>query len=140
MKHVAHCRPDTGEIVQVSLCQSAFELDGLVAVEVPAAAMSDPGAFFFDGERVRARTEEELAAYRRPTMLEVKALRYTELLKSDLTQVPDYPLPAEVKAQWAAYRDALRALGDYSDPADWLTKWPERPDGVDIAKPLRDRL
>ena len=140
MIHVAHCDPASGEIMQVSTCSEMFTIEGMQAVTVTAAVIAEPERYVLDGERVRPRTEAEMAAYHQPTMVEVKALRYSELLLSDITQVPDYPLPSKVKDKWADYRAALRALGAYETPADWLTNWPERPDGVDIAKPLRDRL
>ena len=36
--------------------------------------------------------------------------RNNKLIASDWTQLPDSPLSAEKKAEWAAYRQALRDL------------------------------
>ena len=40
--------------------------------------------------------------------------RNNKLIASDWTQLPDSPLSAEKKAEWAAYRQALRDL-----PQQW---------------------
>lgn len=47
------------------------------------------------------------------------------LLESDWTQLPDSPLSAEKKAEWAAYRQTLR---DLSPPIDFCSfEFPDPP-------------
>lgn len=49
-----------------------------------------------------------------------------KLLKmSDWTQLPDSPLSAEKKAEWAAYRQALRDLPETTDINSVV--WPQEP-------------
>ena len=46
------------------------------------------------------------------------------LRASDYTQMPDLPIGAELRAEWATYRQALRdlpALIDYLDEIEWPT-------------------
>lgn len=43
-------------------------------------------------------------------LLQVRSQRDQLLAQSDWTQMPDSPLPDEIKAAWAAYRQALRDL------------------------------
>jgi hypothetical protein len=48
----------------------------------------------------------------------IRKYRDAQLAMCDWTQVPDSPLPAEVKAQWAAYRQYLRDITDHEDFPD----------------------
>lgn len=58
------------------------------------------------------------------SIFEIKKQRNKLLAQSDWTQVPDSPLSAEKKQQWAAYRQALRDL-----PAQGINApWPQRPE------------
>ena len=50
-------------------------------------------------------------------------LRLRYLQGSDWTQTEDAPLTAEKQAEWAAYRQALRAI----DP-DNFSGWPQQPE------------
>ena len=54
------------------------------------------------------------------------ALRTQLLVNSDWTQLPDVPLSAEKKAQWATYRQALRDITDQSGFPDNIN-WPDIP-------------
>ena len=57
----------------------------------------------------------------------IRADRDGRLAACDWTQLADCPLPAEVKAAWAAYRQALRDLpGGKGFPNAYA--WPVRPD------------
>lgn len=49
------------------------------------------------------------------------------LNNSDWTQMPDSPLSAEKKAEWAVYRQALR---DMTEDSNWPThcNWPTQPE------------
>jgi hypothetical protein len=54
----------------------------------------------------------------------VVAQRNTLLAISDWTQLADVPLTAEMKAQWATYRQALRDITDqpgFPDQINWQT-------------------
>lgn len=57
------------------------------------------------------RSSEELAARRRAEAMDALRARRDQLLReSDWTQMPDAPLTPEERAEWAAYRQALRDL------------------------------
>jgi len=59
----------------------------------------------------------------------VRRRRDVMLSKCDWTQASDSPLSDEKKAEWRAYRQALRDLpSDYSDVSDILDiVWPTKP-------------
>lgn len=59
------------------------------------------------------------------TWLQLRCKRSMLLTASDWTQVPDSPLSAEQKQQWAVYRQALRDFPDTCDPVNPL--WPTPP-------------
>lgn len=51
------------------------------------------------------------------------------LRETDMTQIPDYPISAELRTAWASYRQQLRDLPETTtDPADII--WPEPPTGA----------
>lgn len=56
---------------------------------------------------------------------DVRLHRNALLSQCDWTQLPDVPLTAEQKAQWATYRQALRDLPNQSDSVD--VEWPTPP-------------
>ena len=55
----------------------------------------------------------------------VRAERNAKLAASDWTQLPDAPLTAEQKAQWATYRQELRDVTAQPDPFNIV--WPVAP-------------
>jgi len=59
----------------------------------------------------------------------IRARRSYLLVECDWTQAPDSPLSAAKKAEWAAYRQALRDLPDlYPDvQSAEEVEWPEKP-------------
>lgn len=58
--------------------------------------------------------------------VEVKMIRSRLLSETDYTQMPDSPLTAEKKAEFAEYRQKLRDVPQaYLDPLD--VKWPPKP-------------
>lgn len=60
----------------------------------------------------------------------MRSRRDALLSQSDPTQMPDYPISAELRATWAIYRQALRDLPEtITDPADIY--WPVPPQGAD---------
>lgn len=57
---------------------------------------------------------------------DLRRARDTALVRSDWTQANDSPLPSDLKAQWAAYRQQLRDLPAHTaDPLQ--TSWPTPP-------------
>ena len=72
-------------------------------------------------------TVEELIALLQP---EVRFKRNAKLTRSDWTQFPDSPLSDSKKAEWAAYRQALRDIPETYSEATSLDDiiWPTRPE------------
>ena len=62
--------------------------------------------------------------------VELKRLRSIRLADSDWTQSPDSPLSDAKKAEWAAYRQALRDIPDTYSDATSLDDiiWPTKPE------------
>ena len=71
---------------------------------------------------------EELTEATRSKWSIVREERRNLLVNTDYTQMPDYPITNELKAQWATYRQALRDITLQSDPFN-LTQ-PTRPDSL----------
>ena len=70
-------------------------------------------------------------------LLSIRTRRRILLQNCDWTQLPDCQLSDEERAEWAAYRQALRDLPvNYTD-ADEASKiaWPEGPDGYKQPEP-----
>jgi hypothetical protein len=55
----------------------------------------------------------------------VRGERASLLQASDWTQMPDTPMPSPVRAEWAAYRQALRDITRQADPTQ--ITWPTPP-------------
>jgi len=91
----------------------------LVARMVPVAADVQPGW-------VRQVNGVFAAPPNGPCLAEIRARRDAELARSDWTQMADAPLSAGQRAEWAAYRAALRALPQQPGFPGAIT-WPERP-------------
>ena len=74
----------------------------------------------------RAMNAEELAVATEQKFAEVRAIRTNYLYECDWTQLPDAPITTEKKAEWTAYRQALRDLPDIvTDPFN--VTWPQKP-------------
>ena len=60
----------------------------------------------------------------------VRERRNADLSSADWTQMPDSPLSAEKKAEWAVYRQALRDLPDGLSGIESLddVQWPLKPE------------
>lgn len=70
-------------------------------------------------------TPEAIAAATETQWKAIRSTRDKRLSDSDWTQLPDVPLSAEKKAEWATYRQALRDVTDQSDPFN--ITWPVEP-------------
>ena len=55
----------------------------------------------------------------------VRGKRLLKLRASDWSVLPDVPMPAEKKAEWETYRQALRDITNQSDPFN--ITWPTPP-------------
>ena len=73
-------------------------------------------------------TDEEITEVSAQALFALRRERTERLATSDWTQLADAPLDAELRAAWAAYRQALRDLpANTSDPMNVL--WPTPPGG-----------
>jgi len=74
----------------------------------------------------------EITTFSQEEMLDrlIRARRSVELANSDWTQLPDSPLSAAKKQEWAEYRQALRDLTSlYPNPLGYEDViWPDRPE------------
>jgi hypothetical protein len=73
------------------------------------------------------KTGEALAQAIRDKWVLIRLERTEMLGNSDFTQVADAPITAEKRAEWVAYRQALRDLTTQADPFN--ITWPASPDG-----------
>jgi hypothetical protein len=74
------------------------------------------------------KTAEQIAEWNANRNAEVRNRRNSLLSNSDWTQVADSPLSAEVKAQWATYRQSLRDISSHENfPNLADTDWPTEP-------------
>lgn len=97
--------PATGEVLRSGRCREAdLELQAREgeAVLVNAARVVVPDTTWVRAGRMEAGPS------RAPAVDPLRARRDKMLLASDWTQLPDAPLTAAEKAEWAAYRQALR--------------------------------
>lgn len=97
-----------------------------------------PCAPYLDGDKVYAMTvlaltDEEIQSAKDSAMANIRGQRNQLLSASDGTQIPDNPNPK--KAEWAAYRQALRDLpskiiAEGTDPRTF-SDWPKDPNWVE---------
>lgn len=130
MTTFVHANP-AGRIMSVTSAPEPFDVPGLVTVVTDLPNVSDMTHKVVDGVVVEMTTTEK-ADLRRPTLDDVKGRRNAQLMMTDYTQTPDGPpsLNGASRQEWAAYRKALRDLGQYATAAEWLANWPTRPDGL----------
>lgn len=86
---------------------------------------------YTDAEGVTHTAAEQEAAYRAQKDEEqaksVRADRDRRLAESDWTQVADVPFSEAKKAEWAAYRQALRDVPTQAG-FPWNVEWPVKPE------------
>jgi Phage tail assembly chaperone protein len=103
----------------VKFAEDGFQAETMLAEELPGdgwypAGEEITGKFFklVDGlpqVLTEEEFEERLSYLQRKSTFDVARLRRNEALSaSDWTQLPNSPLSDEKKAQWEAYREALR--------------------------------
>lgn len=71
---------------------------------------------------VEPLTPEEIEANKQSQWSKVRTQRDVLLAACDWTQLPDVPLDAPTKAEWVAYRQALRDVTNQADPHN--IEWP----------------
>ena len=59
-------------------------------------------------------------------LAELRAVRESKLAATDWTQLPDVPFGSSEKANWAAYRQALRDITEHYQSLDTVV-WPTEP-------------
>ena len=105
---------DTGAILQTGTCDpSQFSVKGWSGVTARAcsADVSDDTHEYVDGQFVPLPGSSD--AEKHEAVLRFARLERTILLQdSDWTQTSDSPLSDSKKAEWVAYRQALRDLTD----------------------------
>lgn len=74
---------------------------------------------------VREKPAEQMEAEKARQMDSVRAQRNRLLAACDWTQMADCPLSAQMKADWADYRQALRDIPSQDDP--FAVVWPVAP-------------
>lgn len=75
---------------------------------------------------VRPMTDEERAAHDDNKAALIRMARHNKLTMCDWTHTTDSTLPAEKKAEWAAYRQQLRDIT--TQPGfPWDVVWPDEP-------------
>lgn len=74
---------------------------------------------------VRQKPAEQVAAEKAQMWAGMRAKRNRMLAESDWTQMADSPLSAQMKADWADYRQALRDVTSQEDP--FALVWPSAP-------------
>jgi len=149
MKKFIHYDPTTGEIKgtikvaeQYAGNISGTSPEGLVCIETPDGSIDDHimlnERYYDGGLQVRSArpsdfhvwTAEKTWSFDRDILNSAVRSRRNNLLKgSDWTQVPDSPLSDAVKAEWAAYRQALRDVPATTGEVTTLEEvvWPTPP-------------
>lgn len=90
---------------------------------VPVSAEID-----LDGEIIKSPIPLDVieTAYIKQQVNELRVERNKLLLQTDWTQMPDAPLTAEQKTEFAEYRQALRDITNNLDNPDEVV-WPTKP-------------
>ena len=146
-----HFRPVDGEIFGWENNDNPQPLPGceIATIEIgPDFKAVDPKLHKIDTVTLELadKTEAERRISLQPTEGEVKHLIYSVLRMTDEYMVPDRPLAAEQRAQWASYRQALRDLSKPQDvndperrptPREMVDACPFDPSGTDIMKQFR---
>lgn len=95
-----------------------------------------------------SKSPEEIEAANQPESAQISDvlfLRSMEFTRTDPWVLPDRGLPDEVKAQWVAYRQALRDLtkdqdGNRRTAREMVEALPTSPDGYDLRNALKYHL
>lgn len=125
-QHCAYYQQD-GRIQFKSVLASGMEppeIDGLKYVSVDHDF--DPNSCaVIDGILVPGMPAPASSEDRNTLILKARVQRNQLIAASDWTQLPDSPISDSARADWAAYRQALR---DLTNASDWpSTTWPTPP-------------
>lgn len=136
-----HARLSDGEIVGYGNAEVA-PADGCAVFTFPTHCIPKPDLHKIDVEygALIDKTPDEQALALLPSDSELRAAIYQELNHSDQFTVPDRPMPAEQRAAWPIYRQALRDLSKLPTSSAMVKAWPLRPDGADAIPHLRLRV
>lgn len=85
-------------------------------------------AYMIKGGKIVSRAED-MGKLRQEIAFELRVLRNEMLRESDWTQMPDAPISAAEKAQWAAYRQSLRDVPQNNPSIERIEDitWPSKP-------------
>lgn len=137
-------RVTDGEIVSVAHGVTPRDMPGCKTIEIAWSSI-DPKLHKVDLATLDVvnKTAAEVALAAVPTLADVQNEIIRQLHSTDSFMMPDRPLPDQARADWMAYRRALRDLSK-GNPApsavDMIAAFPKRPDGVDALGHLRMRL
>ena len=150
MNHIVHYRLSDGEIIaqHISSCAQPTPANcGALTIAGSAGVISHQlYCVDLESQTVVAKNADQLAAIRAGALEQhVRSSIAAELLRTDCTQLPDYPITPEMRAAWTTYRQALRDLSKWGYSGDQqMTAWPVSPDGrsapifaPDVPKPAR---
>ena len=138
-----HFNPTSGEIVGWEHSTEPPRLAGTEYISVADDFVVGGKTHRVDTvkRKIVSKTKKERAAAQAPSLFAVKQVIFSELQHSDVTQIADYPIGTELRAQWASYRQALRDLSKHHATAQaMLDAWPTRPDDADVAAQYRALL
>lgn len=82
--------------------------------------------YYLTPEEKAAKAAEVAQKAKADRMIMFRKRRNEKLTECDWTQLPDAPLSAEKKAEWALYRQALRDVPATANADGWVT-WPNKP-------------
>lgn len=126
-----HVKNQSGAIGWGGTFETEAEADAWLAQESANGSFGKPEQIIEqeDGSTVVIPAEftvEKLDLGIEPILTEIREKRNQLLTACDWTQLPDSPLSAEKREQWAAYRQQLRDLPSTADEAGNVV-WPEKP-------------
>lgn len=77
-------------------------------------------------EQIAAKAQAKIAREKAARMARFRERRNEKLAECDWTQLADAPLTVTQRAEWAAYRQALRDVPGTVNADGWVT-WPKKP-------------
>jgi hypothetical protein len=133
--------PATGKVNgwEFSNTPTTREGQDYIDLEEPFEGLSHMKHKVVDGAVVEMTDEEKYAA-QLPSEHEVKVTIFQELNATDSMFAPGR-LTNEQSDAWTEYRQKLRDLSKQGlSHIEQINAWPDRPDGIDMAMALKDRV